>query len=182
MKLITPLFIIGICVGVYFVYINPTLSSVSALTAQKDSYNQVLQQAKEVASKRDQALADYNAISQDDLSRLDKIVPVSFNSVAFANYLSGIAGKYGLVVAKMQITEQNLNDGQVVVLSTNSYQKKNVNFSITGQYTSLENFLKDLESGLTLVDVTGLSVKKNSTDKSNSSFEFNINLNTYSLN
>jgi hypothetical protein len=163
-------------------YISPTYSDIQTLSAQSRDYNQVLEQAKEVATKRDQAVASYNAISTDDLSRLAKIVPVSFSSVTFVNYLSAIAGKYGLVVDKMQIDEQNSGNGQVVVPNANSYQTKNVTFSVSGSYDSLVGLLKDLESGLYLVDVTGLTLKRNSAPGKSLTFEFDVTLNTYSLN
>ena len=182
MKLFTSLIIIAVCIGTYFIYISPTYSYIQALSAQKDTYNQVLQTAKDVASKRDQAMASYNAISSDNLSRLSKIVPVDFNSVTFVNHLSTIASKYGLVVAGMQIIEQDSSGQQIVAPSATSYKTKNVTFSIKGQYSAFVSFLKDLESGLYLVDVTGLSIKRDTTDKTGSLFEFNVNLNTYSLN
>ena len=181
MKSFTPLFIIAICVWVYFAYIGPTYATIQTVTTEKDNYNKVLEQAKNVSSKRDQVLASYNAVSSDNLSRLGKIVPSNFNSVTFVNHLNTIASKYGIVIDKMQIVGQNSSGGQVVASDANSYQTKSVSFSVKSQYTTFMNFLKDLESGLYLVDVTGLSIKKSQQDKTGQSFEFNITVNTYSL-
>ena len=182
MKLFTPFIIIAICVATYFIYIGPTYSTVQNLIAQKNSYDQVLQTAKDVASKRDQVVASYNAISPDNLSRLAKIVPINFNSVTFVNHLNTIASKHGLVVSGMQIVEQDPNSQQVVAPSATSYKTKSVIFSVKGPYPAFTTFLKDLESDLHLVDVNGLSIKRDSTDKTGSYFEFDVTLNTYSLN
>jgi Tfp pilus assembly protein PilO len=140
-----------------------------------------LGQAKDVSVKRDQILAAYNAISSDNLTRLGKIVPASFNSVTFANHLNTIASKYGIIIEKMQIVEQDNSNGQVVAPTADSYMTKIVSFSVKGQYPTFMNFLKDLESGLYLVNVTGLSIKKDQSDKTGSTFEFDVTLNTYSL-
>ena len=182
MKSFVPFFILAICVGVYFMYESPSYSNIQTLTTEKNNYNQVLQEAKDVSAKRDQILASYNAISTDNLARLSKIVPANFNSVIFVNHLNTIASKYGLVLDKMQIVEQNNTGGQVIAPDQNSYNTQNVSFSVKGQYTTFMNFLKDLESGLYLVDITGLSIKKGTLDKTGQSFEFDVSTNTYSLN
>ena len=162
-------------------YISPAYSTVQTLITQKSNDENVLEQAKNVSTKRDQILASYNAISDTDLARLSKIVPASFNSVTFVNHLNTIAGKYGVVIDKMQVVEQNSSGGQVVVPVADSYQTKSVSFSVKGQYTSFMSFLKDLESSLYLVDITGLSIKKGAQDKTGQSFQFDVTLNTYSL-
>ncbi len=182
MKLFTTLFLIVICVLTYFVYIGPTYSAVGALSAQKDNYSQILQDSKNIASKQDQILATYDSISTNDLDRLNKIVPLNFNSVTFINYLNIIASKYGLVVNGMKVVDQGQTAGEIVDQSQKSYQTRNITFSVSGQYATLINFLKSLESGLYLVDVTGLSVTKGSTIKSGLMLNFNISLNTYSIN
>jgi len=181
MKSFTPFFLIAICVGAYFIFIAPTYSDVQSLTTERDSYNQVLQQAKSVVSKRNQDLASYNSISPDDLSRLSMIAPLTFNLTTFASHLSTIAGKYGVAIINVQSFDQNLNNNQVVAPVTGLYQTKNVKFSVRGQYTQLISFMKDLENGLYLVDVTDLSVKKIPNDKTGASYEFDVGINTYSL-
>jgi Tfp pilus assembly protein PilO len=182
MKLFTPIFVIAICIGAYFVYIGPTYSAVQDLMTQKNSYDQVLQQAKNVASKRDQALAGYNAISPDNLNRLAQIVPVNFSFVNFADYLNNISSKYNMSIAGLQNIEQDANSQQVVTVTTNSYKTQSVKFTVNGQYPAFKSFLKNLETGLYLIDVTDLSIKKISSDKTGSSYEFDVSLKTYSLN
>ena len=182
MKLFTPLILIGACILAYFMYISPTYSDVQNLISQKNSYDSVLQDAKNISTKRDQIMASYNSIPPDDLTRLAKIVPVNFNSVTFVNHLNTIAENYGLSIDSMEIVEQDPNQQQVVAPSANSYQTESVSFVIKGPYPELMNFLRDMESGLYLVDVTSLSVKRDQSSKTDSSFEMDATLNTYSLN
>jgi Tfp pilus assembly protein PilO len=182
MKSFTSLIVIIVCVLAYFLYIGPAYSSTQTLLTQKNNYDQILIQTKATISKRDQILASYNSISADNLSRLSKIIPANFNPVTFVSHLNTVANKYGLVIDSMQIVQQANDSGQVVATVTNSYKTQNVDFSVKGQYASVMSFLKDLESGLDLVDVTTLSLKRDSSDKNGSTFDFEISLNTYSLN
>jgi Tfp pilus assembly protein PilO len=184
MKLFTPIFIIAVCLGAYLFYISPTYSNIQILSTQKDNYTQVLSKAKEVASKRDDILASYNAISPDDLSRLAKIVPINFDPVTFVLHLNAIASKYGLTIASMQIIGQDSNGQQVVSAAAPSlYQTQSVTFSVIGQYGPFVNFLKDLESGLYLVDVKELSIKSGQSSKMlPASLQFTLTVDTYSLN
>ena len=163
-------------------YISPTYSAVQDLTTQRDNYDQILQQVKDVAAKRDQVLASYNALSPNDLARLAKIVPPSFSSITFANHLNTVAGHHGLTVAKIQTTDQSASGQQVVAAPVSLYKTTAVTFSVKGPYSVIMAFMKDLESGLYLVDVTGLTMQKDSADKTGSSMDVTVSLNTYSIN
>ncbi len=182
MKSLAPFFMIAICVAAYFMYESPTYANIQTLITEKNNYESVLEQAKSVSVKRDQILASYNAISENDLARLGKIVPTNFNSVSFASHLNTIASKYGVVIDQVQIVGQASDGGQVVAPTTSSYQTKSVSFSVKGQYQTFINFLKDLESGLYLVDVSELNIRKSAQDKTSQAFQFDVTLNTYSLN
>ena len=179
-----PLIIIVICVGAYFLYLGPTYSDIQSLSAKRDSYSQVLQTAQNTTAVRDRVLATYNSISQDDINRLQKIVPETFQSVVFANHLSSVAARDGFILDKLSMTDTTQADQgqQVVSAAQNQYKTISVSFSTGGQYQSFIKFLKDLESDLYLSDVTSLKISAGSAGKNSSSFNFDVALNTYSLN
>src|SRR3989344_160437 len=98
MKLVLPLITIAVCIGMYFIYINPTIAEVKALSLKKVEYNNALIGAGELKKKRDNVLIDYNNISADNIDRLNKIIPERFNSVSFINDMNSIASGYGLII------------------------------------------------------------------------------------
>jgi Tfp pilus assembly protein PilO len=184
MKAFTPLIVIALCIGAYYVYIGPTYSDVQNLLAEKDQYTGVLQQAQNISTRRDAILADYNAISPDNIDRLKKIMPENFDPAIFAKYVSDSAAKYGMVIKEVNITklDEEADQGEVVSSGPEQYKTMSVTFSIQGPYDKFVDFLKDLESGLYLVDVNSLSVTTdNQSPKNSSVFNYSLVVYTYSL-
>lgn len=184
MKFALPIIIIAICVGMYFIYIGPTVSEVKALSLQKANYNDVLSKSRELKAKRDDVLIDYNNISNSDIDKLNKIIPETFNSVLFANDINSIAGRNNLVIKDFKVNPQRTEDRSTMTnqQKNNSYKTTIITFKLVGQYSQFVRFLIDLESNLRLVDVVKLSIKtvggQRSTDES---LEYLLEINTYSL-
>ena len=184
MKFALPFIIIAISVGLYFVYISPTIADIQALSEKKVEYNSALIGAGELKAKRDAVLADYNNISADNIDKLDKIIPATFNSVIFANDVNSIASRYGLSVKDFKIdpNKTDLRDAIINQAQDQLYKTTDVTFTVEGQYTQFLQFLSDVESGLRVVDVTSLSVKNLGGQTSpNSPMEFLLEMNAYSL-
>ena len=158
---------------------------VKALTIKKTQYTNVLNQANNIKSKRDQILFQYSGISPQDIERINKIIPAEFNSISFAYDLNSIASGYGLTIREFRTAEGGSNGG-VVTLSENQYKTTAVSISLFGSYAKFIRFLNDIESSLRLVDVVGLSINQptvNGTNTKNTvdSLEYTLTLNTYSL-
>jgi predicted DNA-binding protein (UPF0251 family) len=184
MKFILPLIIIGICVGTYYVYINPVASEVTALRLQKSNYDEVLLKSKELKAQRDDILVDYNNISDADISKLNKIIAETFNSVLFANDISAMAGRNNLAIKDFKVDPQRTEDRELMFNQTKNspYKVTIITVRLVGQYSQFIKFLTELESNLRLVDVVKLSIKTlggaRSTDNS---LEYLLELNTFSL-
>src|SRR5258708_4312003 len=115
MKLTLPITLIVISLGMYFLYISPTVAEIKALNLKKAEYNTALVSASELKAKRDQVLIDYNNISSGDIDRLNKIIPEQFNSVLFANDLNTVASSYGLLVKDFKADEPKADVRDLIV-------------------------------------------------------------------
>ena len=190
MKALTPFIVIAICIGMYFIYISPTIADIQSLSTEKASYDNVLQQSKDLTSERDSLLATYNNISQSDITRLDKVVPDTFDGVTFANDINTIASHYGITVKDMKFNEPNAADRTAVGADRTHqvYKTTTVTFALDGQYQAFESFLKDVETSLRLIDVTLLSARAlgaanspNQKIQPGNTIEYTVQVNTYSL-
>lgn len=185
MKLLTPLAIIAVCVGMYFLYITPGAIEVNALVNQKNEYNDVLQKAKELTTKRDELSTSYNSISAADIERLNKIIPAKFDPVVMAHDLSAIASQNKLIFADFKTASASDGDRSIVVdpQSALPYKITQISFKVVGQYSDFLRFLNSAEMNLRLLDVVGLDIIPNgATDKANdNSMQFILLVNTYSL-
>ncbi len=184
MKLLTPLILIAISVAMYFMYISPTAKDVQALSAKKAEYTNVLEQSKKLKDMRETAQAEYANISESDVSKLDKIIPETFDSVVFVNAVNTVASQYGLVVKDFKFNQPKTDGREAVVTAEqkkSAYKTTGVTFSATGQYSQIIKFLNNTELNLRLVDVTGLSLRAIPGPKGFDSYEFLLDVNTYSL-
>ena len=184
MKLILPLTIITICIGMYFIYISPSVSEVKALSLKKANYDEVLLKSRELKAQRDDVLIDYNNISLANINKLNKIIPEIFNSVLFANDVNALASRNNLVVKDFKVDPQRTEDRELMLSQQNKnpYKTTVVTFRLVGQYGQFVRFLVDIESNLRIADVTKLSIRtvggQRSTDNS---LEYLLEINTFSL-
>lgn len=182
MKAFTPIILIAISIATYYMYISPKYADVQKLVAEKARYVDTLKKAGELKTKRDAILADYSAVPPEDIDRLKKIIPDKFDSVLMVRHLDTVASKYGMVIKGVKIAEQKAETReQAVAPQSEQYKTISVTFSVKGTYDQFLKFLKDLESGLYLMDVSKLSMKEDIKNASITSFDYGVEIRTYSL-
>lgn len=173
----------------YFYYIKPELVVVNNKRVEYSKYKSAINEIKEVTALRDDLASKYESIPADDLNKLDKIIPEKFDPVIFANEINTLTSKYSLKVTGLRIEYQVNDEGGVndnTEIGDITYRTITSSFSVSGDYNTLFTFLKELESSLRLLDVTGLLVKSGvSTDSTGKNskiiFTYDIKLKTYSL-
>lgn len=166
-------------------YISPTISDIKALSAKKAEYENVLSKAKEISAQRDTILAEYNNIPEAQISKLNKIIPDSYDSVTFANDINNLALKNGLTIKSLKDSLTAPSDRNVVVVDSGTpslFQTNRVTIVLSGGYDQFTSFLSNLETSLHLTDVSSLSVRAVQDAKSSvNSFEFKLEVLVYSL-
>lgn len=191
MKSVMPFIIMVICVSMYFFYIKPTYDVIQTRRAKFVEYQTVLNKVKEIKSIRDELSTKYGNISEQDLNKIDKMIPGKFIPEYFVNDLNGIATKFGMKVNQMEINippassvpTDSVLDGGV------KYSTVTAKFNLTGTYDQFLMFLKDVESSLRIVDVIGFSVRskgvsekdKQVVDTSGGVLDYTVEVKTYSL-
>ena len=127
-------------------------------------------------------MIDYNSIPQTDIDRLSKVVPATFNTVLFINDLNALASRYSLVLSDFKTADQNNSDGvQNPTVGAIAYKSHLVSFRLKGEYSNFVDFLKNLESGLQLVDVMNLTLNSFISPGQDGDMDYTLELNTYSL-
>jgi hypothetical protein len=205
-RFITPIILILISIGVFFMLTNPLYKDISILQAQVSSYDTALDNSKTLEKQRDTLVAKENSISVDNMDRLEKLLPQNVDNVRLILEIGEIAKPYGMVLKDIQYdvmadtsTTKN-TPGAIVVqggggteIVSRNYGIFNLGFSTTGTYENFINFTKALESNLRMVDIssisfsseglvipggtTGVSTKINSSDI----YKYDFKINTYWL-
>ncbi len=178
MRAITPLLLIVIAIGIFFAYIDPTYAKIRVLKAEESQYNEALDKSRELQAIRDKLLSKFNTFSNEDLERLEKLLPDNVDNVRLIMDIAGIAAKYGMTIKNVSIKDVAVQkEAGVVGPDDKKYGSIGLEFSISSSYNNFIQFIMDLEESLRVVDVTSLSFRSGDTDL----YEYNIAVRTYWL-
>lgn len=184
MKTFIPFFVIAICVGMYFLYINPMWTEIGLKRAEKAQYTNILEKVRELKTKRDEISARYNNIPAEDIEMLGKIIPSKFDGASLANDINVMASRYGMNIKEFRTTApktETRETGDVAIVDE-KYRTIITSFKLSGQYGEFLKFLKDLQSSLHLVDIVNLSIRPVSGTKTgDANLEYSLDVQTYSL-
>lgn len=184
MNLITPIILIAISIGTFFMYINPNyqgdnlggdVRSIKSLQAEDEQYQTALNNTEEINMKRQDLVDKQGQISPTDLAKLELLMPDSVDNVSLVVNINQIAQNHGLVL-------KNIKLDPVIKSDTNQSQNTKtgtlgLSFSVSTSYNNFYAFLSDLENSLRLVDITDLSITGNDTGV----YDFSLSLKTYWL-
>lgn len=180
MKQVLPIILILASIGLFVFFTNKEYQQVKLLSKDIAAYDKALGKSKEVLTKRSDLQAKYAQFSNADLDALTKMIPDHVDNVQLILDLNGIARKHNMAISKIKITEnQARSGGQVVAIGpdTRPYDSILVSFRTVAPYESVLSFIRDMEQGLRLVDVTDFSFKA---DPKNVN-EYAITIRTYWL-
>jgi len=185
MNLITPIVLILVSLGAFFGYVDPNYRgvdatgatrSVQSLQAEDADYQSALADSNKIIQKRDVLIAQKNTFSDDQISRLQKLLPDNVDNVRLIIDINNIAASQGLSIKNIKIDTTAGNGGQVGA-DNKKYSTIGLSFSVNATYINFSNLLSRLEESLRLVDITDLSVSAND----NGFNDYSVTLKTYWL-
>ncbi len=171
----------------YFYFIRPAISDVKGLMAEKAQYTMVLEKSQELTAKRDEILTKYNSIPEDEIEKINKIIPETYESEIFLNTINNLASPSGMKIKNIKDNGVAPTDRSAVVVTDSTqelpYKINMMTITLNGGYAQLLKFLNDLETSLHLVDVKSVTLRSASKDSKSSldTYDFEVNLAAYSL-
>ena len=182
MKTIKPLILIVVAVALFFVFTDPTYRQAKQASTEAGGYNDVLAKSTELLSKR-KTLQDKSAsFATSDMDRLKKLLPDTVDNVRLIIDIDEIAKRYGLTIKNIRLDDSSKQtDGKstsvTITTGESKYGTIPMGFSVTADYDTFLQFLRDLESSLRIVDVVNISLKP----ALNGQYTFDVSLKTYWL-
>lgn len=177
-RFILPIILIGIALSLFVMFVNPIYNDISLLRKEVVSYDDALNNSKKLENARDELTAKYNAISVDNLTKLQKFLPGNVDNIRLILEIEQIALPYGMALSNVKynindadITSNNtgqIQGGVIVKPGNKDYGVFDLEFSTSGTYNNFINFTKDMESNLRMVDIVSVAF----------SSDFNMNINT----
>lgn len=183
MRLIFPLILILLSIGLFLGYTNKTYSAISGLRTQSAAYNEALFNSRKLLEVRDELTKKYNDLSVEDRDRLLKLMPDNVDNIRLIIDIQKIAAKYGMqprdirfdspvTSSQTQASPQQLQEAQ------KDYGTFTLDFSVAGSYANFLSFLKDLEKSLRIVDVSSITFASGDTANT---YKYNFKIKTYWL-
>lgn len=184
MRSLIPIFLVAVSLGLYYTYINPQYAAIQELKSQSNQYQLALDKAKELEQERDVLLTKYNNFSQEDINRINRILPNKVNTVKLITDIDSVAARYGITIRSVSVTQTNLDNAQAVVtegVPEKLYNTTTIAFKFSSTYPNLVQFLKDLEKSVQMIDMQFVRFEVGETDDSSGVHSYEVSFNTYWL-
>lgn len=176
---LTPVLLLVVSMGLFYTYINPQYAKLQELQAQETRYEEAVSHVKEIQTIRDTLLTKFNSFTDEEMHRLDTMLPDRVDNVKLVLDLDGIASRYGIDIRSVKVNRpqidsiQDLGDGS----QPTPYGTLKVMFTFEAGYEDFVNFIEDIEQSLRIIDVTAITLRP----LIGGTYEFNVTIDTYWL-
>jgi len=181
-KALISIILLALSVVIFFTKSQVKLEETKTLRDKADAYNEALSNARKIKETTNKLLNKYNAIDQEDMNKINTILPSRFDSVKLAVELENTLGKNN-----MSMKSVSFKEAKPVAKKTASktkskkkeapYETASVSLQINGSYESFYSFLKDAERGLRLLDINSIKFSAGNAN----TYDFDLDISTYWL-
>jgi len=182
-KLIYPVLFLLLTGFGFFWYLKPTYADIQDLQSQVSEYDKTLSQVNELQAQLGNKLEKRDQITNDQLSRLDRILPETVDTVRFLIELDQIAAQHGMSVEGVSFSgAPEAFGGSGGSEDTANYNTLSASFSVAGSYEDIQDFLRDIERSSRLMDITEFTLES-AVEPSSENSEANVStgINEYSI-
>jgi len=198
MKYLTPIILILLAIGIFFVLIDPKYKEIQTLQAEVVENEKTLLLARRLTEQREVLRQKYNLISEDEKDYLAKLLPDTVDNVRLIIDINAIAQQFGIVIRNVSINsevEEGIQTGKIIeqgssfegLTEENSvkYVDKSkigvisFSFSVAAKYDVFIEFLKQLEESLRIVDIRNIEITRSATE--GVFYDYKVTMDTYWL-
>jgi Tfp pilus assembly protein PilO len=189
LRFIFPAILVSLAIGLFLLVTNPMYKEVKELQVKEAAFGQALANAKQLEEKRDELVAKYNEFSPDQIEHLRKLLPDNVDNIRLILEIDSVAAKYGMSLTNVSVSPTLKNDangkpvdegGAALALQNQEYGLFDMSFSVQTSYGNFYTFLKDIEQGLRIVDMQGISFDATGNNDKDL-YTFNFKIRTYWL-
>ncbi len=162
--------------GLFFGYVDPQYMEIKTLKAERESYDEALNNSKSLQEERDRLIAKLDGMPDADLQALTKLLPNDIDNVRLIIDIDEMAKAYNMRIRnfKTDVAEKKDTIGR----DNSTYGTLTLNFSTSASYTTFLAFMRDLERSLRIIDVSSISFAAVET---NPLYDYNVTIKTYWL-
>lgn len=174
--------LIIISIAAFFMWINPHYGNIKTLNVELADSTAALAQANLLNTKRSALVEQENSFNPSDVTKLQKLLPDTIDSIRFVIDMQGIAARHNLVIQDISIGDNARTSSAVASVGPagKQYGETQLGFSVTTTYDNLQAFLGDLEKSLRVMEVKSLSFAVDS--KNPTIYKINMSVGAFWLN
>lgn len=190
MRLLTPFLSILAAILLYVFFVSPRYADTADIKKNIDQYKAAITAYNEFTTTLNGKLDIINGRTTTENERLNRLVPSEIDTARLLVDIESIAKSKGLLFGNISTTESKgtqvqsvppegsgeSSDGSSAQLNT-----VDITFDVIGSYDQFKLFLHDLESSLTLFEITSLDFAPVEKIEQGSLQQFSVTIRTYSL-
>ncbi|MCR4274965.1 MAG: type 4a pilus biogenesis protein PilO [Candidatus Campbellbacteria bacterium] len=160
MRFISSIIFIILSLAIFFGFTNGRYEKTKDVRLEIARFDDALQKASDLAVLRDSLKEKFNSFSQNDLHRLDTLLPNTIDTVRLIIDINGIARRHDLTVLNIVVDGAADTSSKKTTIGPQEkpYGTILVSFNITTSYDRFKSFLGDLENSLRLIDVDSVTL------------------------
>lgn len=163
-RIVIPIILISVSVLLGVFNIKPVYITWVSLKKDLKVVNEDLQKIKDIEIAAEDLRKEIKNIPDSNKNKLNVVLPDEIDQIRFLNMVNSIASRKNLLLSGLEISEKSKNESSIggakanSNLETGAPNTMEVNFSVEATYDTFKEFLGDLESSLSLMDVESFSV------------------------
>ena len=185
----TPIILLILALGLYFTFTKGKVTELKAIKSVNASYQEAINNSAKLLRIRDEIKNDFNKIDPNDQLRLEKMLPNNIDNVRLTLDVKSIGLARGLVLKGVKANAPNINTSNTGVSATKpaapagaapttaAYDTVTLSFSVSTDYLTFLELLKDLETSLRIIDITKITLTVGDTNV----YDYGVELKTYWL-
>lgn len=160
-KLLYPIIFFVLTVFGFFWYLQPTYAEIQELQEDVSAYDETLSQVDQLQTELNNELEKRDAITSQQLQRLNRILPETVDTVRFLIELDQIAAQHGMSVDDVSFSGAPTRfggSGGSEGDEAGQYNSLEASFSVVGPYSDVQDFMRDIERSSRLLDITNFTL------------------------
>ncbi len=182
-KSLTPILSILIAIVLFVFFTKPLFQEVNAINTEVAQYSETINQYEKFKSDLNRLKQAKSTVRTTDRERVDAMIPDEADNTQTLVDLEAMATSQDLLFGNISVeetefsTEATQTDLSVADSFSRDLVSHTITFEVIGTYSQFKEFLKSIESSLTFMEITGISLSA-ATDFFQ---QYSITVETYSL-
>jgi Tfp pilus assembly protein PilO len=154
-KVIAPFLLLVASIGLIFSYVQPAWETLNTFQELELRLENAVRQTEQMLSTLTTLQNKYESFPPEEVRRLNQLLPDDVDAVRLIIDIDTIAEEHGLTIDNFAVPYINTKE---LTTEENVVESAVMSISAKGSYASFKDFLFDIESSLTLLDVVNLNV------------------------